>query len=72
MKFYNREKEIKLLAEIQQAAEENAQMTTLMGRRRIGKTKLLFRATKDVPTLYFFVARKAEPLLCRDFIDEIT
>lgn len=39
MKFYNREKEIKLLAEIQQAAEENAQMTTLMGRRRIGKTK---------------------------------
>lgn len=38
MKFYNREKEIKLLTEIQQAAEENAQMTTLMGRRRIGKT----------------------------------
>ena len=42
MKFYNREKEIKLLANIQEAAEENAQMVTLMGRRRIGKTKLLF------------------------------
>lgn len=38
MKFYNREKEIKLLANIQEAADENAQMVTLMGRRRIGKT----------------------------------
>ena len=37
MKFYNREKEIKLLANIQEAADENAQMVTLMGRRRIGK-----------------------------------
>lgn len=72
MKFYNREKEIELLKEIQQSAEEHAQMTTLMGRRRIGKTKLLFRATQDAPTLYFFVARKAESLLCRDFMDEIT
>lgn len=31
MKFYNREKEIKLLANIQEAAEENAQMVTMMG-----------------------------------------
>ena len=54
MKFYNREKEIKLLANIQEAADENAQMVTLMGRRRIGKTKLLFHATQDTPTLYFF------------------
>lgn len=61
-----------MLANIQEAADENAQMVTLMGRRRIGKTKLLFHATQDTPTLYFFVARKAEPLLCRDFIDEIT
>lgn len=50
MKFYNREKEIKLLANIQEAADENAQMVTLMGRRRIGKTKLLFHATQDTPT----------------------
>ncbi len=28
MKFYNREKEIKLLANIQEAADENAQMVT--------------------------------------------
>ncbi len=32
MKFYNREKEIKLLAKIQEAAEENAQMV----RQRLG------------------------------------
>lgn len=72
MKFYNREKELKFLNEIQESAIENAQMNILMGRRRIGKTKLLLRATQDVPTLYFFVARKAEPLLCADFIEEIT
>lgn len=71
MKFYNREKELKFLNEIQEATIENAQMNILMGRRRIGKTKLLLRATQDVPTLYFFVARKAEPLLCADFIEEI-
>lgn len=52
MKFYNREKEIKLLANIQEAADENAQMVTLMGRRRIGKTKLLFHATQDTPLPY--------------------
>ena len=35
----------------------------LMGRRRIGKTKLLFKATEGIPMLYFFVARKSEPML---------
>ena len=40
MKFYNREKEIKLLANIQEAADENAQMVTLMGRRRIGQHEI--------------------------------
>lgn len=72
MKFYDRIKELKELRNIQDSTKEHAQMTVLVGRRRIGKTKLLFRATSEKATLYFFVARKAEALLCRDFIDEIT
>lgn len=71
MKFYNREKEIELLLGIQKKSLSNAQMTVITGRRRIGKTQLLLKATEGQPTLYFFVARKAERFLCQDFAQEI-
>jgi len=71
MKFYDREKEIKRLKEIQRKSLSNAQFTVMTGRRRIGKTHLLLNAVKEDPTLYFFVARKAESFLCQDFQKEI-
>jgi AAA+ ATPase superfamily predicted ATPase len=71
MEFYNREKEIKELLNTQKRSLENAQMTVVTGRRRIGKTQLLLKTTEGQPTLYFFVARKAEPFLCQDFAQEI-
>jgi len=71
MEFYNREKEIQKLLGIQRRSLENAQMTVVTGRRRIGKTQLLLKATEGQPTLYFFVARKAESFLCQDFALEI-
>jgi len=71
MKFYNREQEIDLLQGIQQRSVKSAQMTVVTGRRRIGKTQLLLKATEGQPTLYFFVARKAEQFLCQDFTKEI-
>jgi AAA+ ATPase superfamily predicted ATPase len=71
MEFYNREKEIKGLLNTQKRSLENAQMTVVTGRRRIGKTQLLLKATAGQPTLYFFVARKAESFLCQDFVQEI-
>ena len=71
MRFYNREKEIERLRDIRERSTRNAQMTVVMGRRRIGKTQLLLRATEGQPTLYFFVARKAENYLCQDFQQEI-
>lgn len=71
MKFYNREKEISRLQEIQFQSVKNAKFTVITGRRRIGKTHLLLHATKDNPTLYFFMARKAESLLCQDFVQEV-
>ena len=70
MKFYNREKELAVLGERLRASKEQAQMTVLMGRRRIGKTELARRCGDD-RMLYFFVARKAEALLCRDFAQEV-
>jgi uncharacterized protein len=71
MKFYNRESEIARLSDIQQRSLQSAQMTVVTGRRRIGKTQLLLKATESTPTLYFFVARKAESFLCQDFQQEI-
>lgn len=71
MRFYNREKEIAQLLEVQKRSFKNAQMTVITGRRRIGKTQLLLKATEGQPTLYFFVARKSESFLCQDFILEI-
>lgn len=56
---------------IQKHSTQNAQMTVVTGRRRIGKTQLLLKATEGQPTLYFFVARKAESFLCLDFQQEI-
>ena len=82
MRFYNREKEIGRLREIREQSVENAQFTVVTGRRRIGKTQLLLKAVDGSPSLlksvesspflYFFVSRKAEPLLCVDFQEEIS
>lgn len=71
MEFYNREKELESLAEIKKMSENGGQMTVLTGRRRIGKTALLMKSCSGQPTLYFFVTRKAEAMLCNEFADEI-
>ncbi|GHV58741.1 ATPase [Bacteroidia bacterium] len=71
LKFYNREKEIALLTKIEQKSQETAQMTFVVGRRRIGKTALLTQAFAGKSVLYFFVEKKNEVLLCEEFINEI-
>jgi AAA+ ATPase superfamily predicted ATPase len=70
MRFYDREKELQLLQEIDFASREASMMTVLVGRRRIGKTKLLLRAAEGNPYVYFFVSRKSESILCRQFVEE--
>ena len=72
MKFYNRISEIATLNSIEQTSLNAAQMTTMVGRRRVGKTTLLKNAFKDIPFLYFFVAKKNEVLLCEEFSREIS
>lgn len=73
MKFFDRTKEIALLHRIKEKSFENAQFTVLTGRRRIGKTSLVFHAygEEDDNLVYLFVSRKAEKDLCRDFKTEI-
>lgn len=71
MKFFDRSEEIASLHEIREIAKNNAQFTVVTGRRRIGKTSLVWKAYEGEPILYFFVARKAESDLCEDYQLEI-
>lgn len=72
MRFYNREKELTFLKSIREHSETEAQMTVVVGRRRIGKTSLLKKAVENEETaLYLFVTRKNEVLICEEFKEEI-
>jgi AAA+ ATPase superfamily predicted ATPase len=71
MRFFDRTREIAKLKDIRKRAQNVAQFTVITGRRRIGKTSLLLKAYDDEPILYFFISRKAESELCRDFVNEI-
>ena len=73
MRFFGRTSEIKELQEIRNLSLQNARFTIVTGRRRSGKTSLLLKAYEEVKDmLYFFVARKSEAELCKDFVEEIT
>jgi len=72
MKFYNRDKELELLSSIKERSATDAQMTVVVGRRRIGKTSLLKKAFENEDTaLYLFVTKKNEILICEEFKEEI-
>jgi len=66
MKFYNREKELAYLRRIEKDAKKSSRMTVVVGRRRIGKTKLIKEAYAN--RVYLFVSRKNEALLCEEFV----
>ena len=68
MRFYDRINELKLLSDVELLSHQEAQMTVLIGRRRIGKTELTLKSGERLTLLYFFVARKSEALLCDDFL----
>lgn len=75
-KFYDRELEMRQLREMQrQAYEDYSRFVVLTGRRRIGKTSLVYRLLEEseaeTPGLYFFVGRKAEATLVRTYCEEV-
>jgi len=71
IQFYDREAELAALKKTELRSRETAQMTFVVGRRRVGKTALLTRAGQTGDGLYFFVSKKNEALLCGEFIEEI-
>jgi AAA+ ATPase superfamily predicted ATPase len=71
MRFHNRENEIEYFRQIWENSVETAQLTMVVGRRRIGKTALLKKVIENIPSVYLFVSRKSEVLLCEEFVREI-
>lgn len=73
MRFFGRKDEIAELQNIHKLSLQTARFTIVTGRRRSGKTSLLIKAYENInDMLYFFVARKSEEELCKDFLNEIT
>lgn len=71
MKFYDRQQELAELNKLFTQAKNNARMTVLTGRRRVGKTLLSLEFIKEYKHLYFFVTKKSEALLCEEYLEEI-
>lgn len=71
MEFHHRKQELALLNLTYQQSTTAARMVVITGRRRVGKTVLALKHVQDKPHLYLFVGRKAENLLCGEFIKQI-
>jgi len=71
MKFYNRQAELDVLNLSYQQITDSAKMVVMTGRRRVGKTVCALKHAEDKPSLYLFVAKKSETLLCKEYIKQI-
>ncbi|EKO3658891.1 ATP-binding protein [Vibrio metschnikovii] len=73
-KFYNRQKELKALQTVsEQIVKTKGQLSVMVGRRRVGKTRLLNEAfqQKNTQFLYLFISRKSENSLVAEFAEII-
>lgn len=62
--FVDREAELKFLEE--HYASKSAELIAIYGRRRVGKTELCLKFSKDKPCIYFLADRRPEAELIRD------
>lgn len=72
MRFYNRELELDILARNREQSARQSMMTTLIGRRRIGKTSLLLKSVEGTRHLYLYVSKDNEQMLCKKFQEQAT
>ena len=67
MKFYDREKELKILQDNWVKSERKSLFTVVIGRRRIGKTALLLHTQNSQRMLYLYVSKDNEHVLVEKF-----
>lgn len=65
MRFFDRTEEIASLKEILELSKSNAQFTVVTGRRRIGKTSLVWKAYENEPILYFLLHARLRAICVR-------
>ena len=72
VEFYGRVEELSTLnKKYDQLDKHSGVMTVITGRRRVGKTLLAERYIGDKESLYLFISKKSEKLLCDEFISII-
>lgn len=71
MRFYDREKELEILRRNETQSRETAVFTVLTGRRRVGKTSLIFNAMENKNMAYLFVSKDNETILCKKFQETV-
>ena len=72
MKFYGRLSELsKIKSYYFGLSGTGSKIIVITGRRRIGKTRLVLESVKGIKHLYFFVSRKRETELVREWTEEI-
>jgi AAA+ ATPase superfamily predicted ATPase len=69
MKFYDRHQELSELNKLFDRSQDAGVMIALTGRRRVGKTHLALHFAHEHPKIYFFVSKKTEYLLCKEYLD---
>jgi AAA+ ATPase superfamily predicted ATPase len=67
MRFYDRQNELEQLHKQQDRTTQASRLTVITGIRRIGKTRLIREFCGQYSSLYFFVSRKSEELLCEEY-----
>lgn len=65
MKFYDRKQELAILDKNWEQSSHGSVMTTLIGRRRVGKTSLLLKSVEGKKYLYIYVPKDNEQMLCQ-------
>ena len=68
MRFYDREQELNALQKVHEQIHSASRLTVVTGRRRIGKTRLIRQFCEGHDSLYLFISRKSEEVLCDEFV----
>ena len=71
MRFYDRQSELSALQKVHEQVQTSSRLSVITGRRRIGKTRLIQQFCASNESLYFFISRKSEEILCEEFMGYI-
>ena len=67
MEFYDRKNEMNELERIYGLSAKSMHFTVIVGRRRVGKTRLVEEFMRNEPHIYLFISRKSSTLLLEEF-----